>query len=42
MHDRGVRQSPPARGWWWSVTTTSIPASRARDLLGTAVIPQSR
>ncbi len=32
---------PSARGVWWSVTTTSIPASIARWTSSTAVIAQS-
>ena len=34
VHDRRRRQRAVGRGVWWSVTTTSIPSSRAaRDLL---------
>ncbi len=32
---------PSARGLWWSVTTTSMPAARAGATSSTAVMPQS-
>jgi hypothetical protein len=34
-------RTPSARGLWWSVTTTSMPAARAAATSATAVIAQS-
>jgi hypothetical protein len=34
-------RTPSARGVWWSVTTTSMPAARASATSSTAVMAQS-